>query len=413
MTIRIILEEDVRSAGGPTCPRRARVTLRRVHTWGRLRARWRALDPRVADAAVALFAAVEFQLELLASPAPAEHRGLASLLLLALAVAVLLRRRHPVAAVAIAMGAFVGLEALDAALADHFYLPLVALLAVGYSLGRRAGRAGLAIGVVLLVAGMTGSIALDEVDDDLVNWANDALLLVVAPVAVGRAIRGRAQLNRALRERAARLEAERAASVERAAEEERVRIASELQDLVGHALGAMVIQAAGAKRLAARDPERARAAFGAVESTGRDAMDEMRRLLGVLGSDEAEPALAPQPSLAHIDALVARAQAAGLPTSLRIEGAPGALSAGVDVTAYRVVQEALRAAVGGAGTAHVTVRWADGAVFLEVLDDGLDGARRLLGMRERVALYGGELQTGLRRRGGHAVRARLPTGGVT
>jgi len=136
----------------------------------------------------------------------------------------------------------------------------------------------------------------------------------------------------------------------------------------------------------------------------------------VLRRDDEEIALAPQPSLRHLSALAQRARAAGLPVELSVDGDERALPAGVDLTAYRLVQEALNGAVeeGAAGSAQVILRYRPDGIELEVLDDGTTGdeQRRLAGARERVALYGGQLQAGPRRSGGHAVRARLPVGGA-
>ena len=200
-----------------------------------------------------------------------------------------------------------------------------------------------------------------------------------------------------------------------AAAEERARIANELHDVVAHAMSAMVVQAGGARRLAEKDPARARAAFAAVEETGREALTEIRRLLGVLRHQDDEIALAPQPSLRHLAALVRRVEAAGLPIDLRVDGAERPLPAGVDLTAYRLVQEALDGALnqGAAGSADVLVRYRPDGIDVEVLDDGAAAAQRTLaGVRERVSLYGGQVHAGRRRNGGHAVRAKLPVGGA-
>jgi signal transduction histidine kinase len=177
----------------------------------------------------------------------------------------------------------------------------------------------------------------------------------------------------------------------------------------------MVVQGSVARRLAPSDPDRAALAFAAVESTGREALTEIRSLLGVLRRDDEELALAPQPSLRHLSSLIARTRAAGLPVELAVEGEPTPLTAGVDLTAYRVVQEALRSALeqGEAGRAAVRVRYDDDHVDLRVLDDGrVAPARELPGVRERVTLYGGQLRAGARPDGGHGVRARLPLGGA-
>jgi signal transduction histidine kinase len=229
-------------------------------------------------------------------------------------------------------------------------------------------------------------------------------------------MRHRAQLHETLRAKAAALEAERAERARTVAADERTRIAGELHDVVAHALSAMVVQAGGARRLAERNPAQAGVAFGAVESTGREALAEIRTLLGVLRREDEEIALAPQPSLRHLDGLVRRAQAAGLPVELTVDGEARELPPGVDLTAFRLVQAALTGALeqGAAGHAQVTVRYAPDAVELEVLDDGAGtDDRPLLGVRERVGLYGGRLHAGRRRSGGHAVRAQLPVGGAS
>jgi signal transduction histidine kinase len=164
--------------------------------------------------------------------------------------------------------------------------------------------------------------------------------------------------------------------------------------------------------MAERDPERAETAFGIVETTGREALTELRRLLGVLRREDEELALAPQPSLAHITSLVQRARATGLPVALHVDGEPVPLPAGVDLTAYRLIQEALRRAQdsGGAGSASVGLSYLAGEIRIEVTDDGAAEGRRLLGLRERVAVYGGELEAAATDGGGWRVAARLPAG---
>jgi signal transduction histidine kinase len=234
-------------------------------------------------------------------------------------------------------------------------------------------------------------------------------VIVAAPVLAGRLLRERARLARALRAEASGEGDERWAEL--AVAEERERIAGDLHDVVARALDRMVAEASGADRLVATDPGRAALAFAAVEETGREALTEIRRLLGVLRREDDELALAPQPTLAHVADLVRRARAAGLPVELHVEGAPAPLSAGADLTAYRVVQEALAGAVreGAAASATVVVRYGEAVVDLEVADDG--AARPApMGIEERVALYGGELRTTSPRAGGHALRARLPLG---
>ena len=177
----------------------------------------------------------------------------------------------------------------------------------------------------------------------------------------------------------------------------------------------MVAEATTAERLACTQPDGAEHAFGAVEDTGREALGEIRRLLGVLRREDEELALAPQPSLAHVADLVARVRASGLPVELDVQGERVPLPAGVDLTAYRVVQEALAGAQQAPDprSAAVRLRYGGTELGVEVTDVGEappDGERALLGMHERVALYGGELVAEPVDGSGYAVRARLPLG---
>jgi signal transduction histidine kinase len=197
-----------------------------------------------------------------------------------------------------------------------------------------------------------------------------------------------------------------------------VRIARELHDVVAHAISVIVLQARGGRRVLQSDPGEALQALDAIERAGEQALTEMRRLLGLLRDGDEELALAPQPSLARIDDLAASLAETGLPVVVRVEGTPVSLPPGIDVTAYRIVQEALTNTLKHAGPARasVVVRYEPGAVELEVLDDGPGVAggngsgHGLAGIGERVAVYGGELASGRRPEGGYALRARLPFG---
>jgi len=195
---------------------------------------------------------------------------------------------------------------------------------------------------------------------------------------------------------------------------ERARIARELHDVVAHSVSIIAVQAGAAESLVERDPARAREHLGAVRRTAREALTEMRRLLDVLREDE--PAYAPQPTLATLAALVEETRRAGVPVELVREGSDDPLPPGVDLAAYRIVQEALTNVRRHAGSAptRVRIRHAAGAVEVEVVNgpatspgEGPGGGRGLLGMRERVRLYGGSLDAGPED-GGFAVRARLP-----
>jgi len=177
------------------------------------------------------------------------------------------------------------------------------------------------------------------------------------------------------------------------------------------------VQAGGARRILERDPARAVEAARRIEETGRAALAEMRTLLGILHLADEEAVRAPQPTLQHLGALVAHAREAGLPVELREEGEPRALPAGVDLAAYRIVQEGLTNALKHAGSpTQVTVRWGESDLELTIADRGpgparvasANGGHGLVGMAERVRIYGGELETGRRRGGGFEVTARLP-----
>jgi signal transduction histidine kinase len=377
-------------------------------------ARLRAMDPYRADLLLAAAFLVEGLLEVaLLLPDGSRREGAIALLMVALAGCVAIRRRQPALAAGFGMLLFCVYPALGQEYTEHLVSPFFITLLLIYGIGRHLeGRAlwALTAYAVVLISVFT---AIEGTDETVGNYLLSIGALVIAPVLIGRVLSNRARLNRALREKAERLEHERADRAAAAALEERTRIAGELHDVVAHALSAMVVQASGARRLAERDPARAADAFQTVETSGREALTEIRRLLGVLRRGDEELALAPQPSLRHVDSLVKRLEAAGLPVELGIEGEARDLPIGVDLTAYRVVQEALGGALehGHAGRAHVNLRYGTDQVELEVADDGEVPDRPLLGIRERVALSGGRLQAGARRDGGHVVRAQLPLGG--
>jgi signal transduction histidine kinase len=218
------------------------------------------------------------------------------------------------------------------------------------------------------------------------------------------------------KERAARAEREREERAHVAVADERARIARELHDVVGHSVSVMTVQASAVRRLLRSDQEREREALLIVERTGREALAEMRRMVGVLRRPEEAPALAPQPSLEQLDKLVEQARQAGLPVELRVEGESVQLPAGVDLTAYRLIQEGLTNAIkhARATRAEVFVRYDGDRVELAVSDDGSGssggggGGHGLVGMRERVSVYGGELEAGPGPSGGFRLRATLP-----
>ncbi|WP_329488434.1 histidine kinase [Kitasatospora sp. NBC_01246] len=264
------------------------------------------------------------------------------------------------------------------------------------------------------------------------------IALVAAVGAAGwlgvAAARARRRHRAAIEERGWLLERERESAARTAVDAERARIAAELHDIVSHNVSLMVVQAGAAREVLATMPEEAAAAMSAVETAGRNTMTELRHLLGLLAppqNGEEEPYdvdLSPQPSLSRLSPLIDRIAFAGLPVEMRVSGEPRPLPTGIDVTAYRIIQEALTNALkhGDGAKAEVTVRYADTHLRVEVLNSGpsvLSGGRPttapapakaagtgrgLLGLRERVAVYGGDLDARRRLGGGYRVRARIP-----
>jgi signal transduction histidine kinase len=269
------------------------------------------------------------------------------------------------------------------------------------------GIAAVAITLVLLVdAGA-------DYEDALV-----AYLLFSTAWLLGMSARNRRERAAELEERAAALERTRAAEARRAVVEERNRIAREMHDVVAHHVSVIVVQAEAGPVAVERDPARAVEAFDAISATGKLVLTEMRRLLGVLRTDDAER-LAPQPGADRVSDLVAGVRAAGLDVALTVTGEPHDLPPAVDLSVYRVLQEALTNALRHAGSATVRVRldYGPDAVRLDVVDDGAGGGaggamgsgHGLLAMRERVGLVGGSVTAGPRAGGGGwAVRASLP-----
>jgi signal transduction histidine kinase len=241
---------------------------------------------------------------------------------------------------------------------------------------------------------------------------------------LGMYARSRREYTNVVEERASLLEREREVRAREAVADERARIARELHDMVGHALNLIVIQSGGAQRVFQSKPELARDSLASIESTGRQALTDMERMLGILrGTEGADEALSPQPGLSHVEDLAAQVSQAGLPVEVTVEGTPVALPSSVDLSAYRIIQEALTNALKHAGPAHASVKIRHGSdsLELEITDDGQgpsgeragddEGGRGLIGMRERVGLFGGELSVGPRPEGGFRVHVRLPLGG--
>ena len=325
-----------------------------------------------------------------------------------LPLTLLFRRRRPLAVLAVNIAAWVVIDVNSPINEDPLSLAIVLVIAV-YSVGAHtSGRRAVAGAAMVVAVALSGTIA-DANEGTFVDFLGNAIFFFT--IFGGLWVAGRAIRRRRFRER--ELIVERDVGARAAVAEERARIARELHDVVAHAISVIVLQARGARH--AGEAERDEA-LTAIESTAATALTEMRRLLHMLRADDEAMALAPQPSLHELDHLVAQVRDAGLPVEVRVEGERRELPPGVDVSAYRIVQEALTNALKHAGPARarVSIRYGDDALELEIEDSGAGasngaaGGHGLAGMRERVAVFGGRLDTGPRADGGYAVRARLP-----
>ena len=361
-------------------------------------------DPEHVDRALAAALAVAAQLETWLAPDFSRHRPLDAAVSLVVTGAVAFRRRYPLAAGAAGLTQLVELAFVDDAQNIAVGVAYFCLL---YGVAVWTSQRRFAVAIVALVA--TDLAAATGPRLALKDAVPFAVVTVVA-MLLARRIVGERERRLQLAER------ERDVAAREAVVAERARIARELHDVVAHSVSVMVVQAQAGPRLLAA-PERAREAFDSIESTGREALVELRRLLGVLRGGDEHAATAPQPGLGALDALLAQVREAGLRVDLRIEGEPLRLPAGIDLSAYRIVQEALTNTLKHAGRAEaeVIVRYGPRSVELEILDNGAGprtsangSGHGLVGMRERVVLYGGSLETGSRDGHGFAVRARLP-----
>jgi signal transduction histidine kinase len=360
---------------------------------------WLRRHPWLIDGALVLLLGVVY-----VASALHEHHWLPGL---PLAVATVLplywRRRFPIAVLAI-----VTAVAFADTLAYSSEVPIAPALAI-YSVAahtdrRRSLRASL-VAAALLLGAVGVAVSASHMIPNLIFYA--------AAWIGGDSLGTRRAYTRELEEKADRLEREREAEAARAVAEEQARIARELHDVIAHSLSVIVIQAAAANDVFDSRPDRARNALREIEATGRGALAELRSLLGAV---RGEVEFTPQRGLDQLDKVVDQVRAAGLNVAVSIEGAPRPLPAGVDLSAYRVVQEALTNTLkhAQASKADVVIRYGDDTLDVQVQDDGRgngDGGGTgsgLIGMRERVTTYGGSLDAGPAERGGFAVRARFP-----
>ena len=323
-----------------------------------------------------------------------------------IAIPLLWRRRRPVVA-ALAVLAAVALQSAILGLDAFPATAAIGLIAASYAIGAYAERREAIAGAALLAAGLAGHAAAFHPDAVPI-----ALLGAGAvPWTAGRILRAQRLVTREVLDRLGEAEHGREREARAAVTGERMRVARELHDAVAHNVSVIAIQAAGADGILERDPERAAQCAELIESVAGEALAELGRLTG----DQTGP----EPSLARVDDLIGRARDGGLPVELHVEGEPAPLPAGVDLAAFRIVQEALANASKHAGAAHawVHVRYAPRAVEVEVRDDGRGpkaarpaGGHGLVGMRERAALYGGTIDISARPHEGFQVKARLPVG---
>jgi signal transduction histidine kinase len=385
---------------------------RAVATLGRVtrRPRGESLDRIVA---AVLIVAAEIELWV-GSATPGLPKGLGAALAIIVGGSVALRRRHPLA---VGITVMLAINLIFLVGANNYSVPLtLGWMCALYALAVWTDTRGFLIGLAVLAG--SDLVAAAGPSTEVGDAVFFAVVPSVAMVIARRAVRERQLLAETLAARAEVLERDHEARANQAVAEERARIARELHDLVAHNVSVMVVQA-GVERHAL-PPEQAstREALTSIEQAGRQALTEARRLLGMLRRGDQHEELEPQPSLDRLDLLVEQIQRAGLPVTVSIEGEGAQLPAGLDLCAYRIVQEGLTNALKHAGAARVDVlvRYEPHALVIEVRDDGRgaahvngDGAGQgLIGMRERVALYDGELEAGPYETGGFRVRAQLP-----
>lgn len=341
-------------------------------------------------------------------------RGLIAIAVLATAIALLWRRRAPLAS-AITVAALIQGTSAAWNVPDTIVSPGIVLMCSAFALGTyaplRRAAAGLATFVIALLA--TSALKGKGFGDFFFLASLYAVLW-----GAGRIVRSRHALAVQLADRAAVLEHERDEQSVIASANERARIARELHDVVAHCVNVMVLQAGAERRLVADERPQTAQALQTIEETGRQALGELRRLLGIVRSEHRDVPLEPQPTLSDLPTLVKRVNTSGLQTTLRVRGDPRTLPPGLELSAYRIVQESLTNALKHAPDAHATVdvRYRTDALELDITNDrgstpatDTTGAGAgIIGMRERVALFAGTLEAGAQRDGGFRVRARLP-----
>ena len=379
----------------------------------------RRFDPAVADRLLAAAMILGLAAET-AAYANGDGGRMAVSAALAIAIATLaVRRSRPLIPLALILVADLAIATLEPGFFNTTAVPFLALMVAIYSVARHVSGAR---GIWICVAAIAIAAVMTLLGGDIDGPSQYLWLLLLggAPTVVGRTLRNRRRIQDELRARTRDLERESELRAMRAVDDERVRIAGELQAVVANGVSAMVVQAEGVPRvIAAGETERAAESLALIEETGRDALAEMRRLLGVLRHDGDKGALAPQPTLAQAGRLVERARGLGLEVAVELEGERVELPAGIDLAAYRVLEETLdSAAHEGAKTATMVIAYANDELRLEVRDDRVAAEREGEPLRrdryERVRLYGGRVRAEPRDDGpGQRLLARMPLEGVS
>ncbi len=403
-TSRVLLEEE---ATGP-CPR-----------YGRPVSRIEGIVREHGVDLLIVLAALESALEVAVQPAPSTTPWLAAPAIAIPVLALLARRRHPFAAPVALYALCAALSFADGRLVvlpvGVFAASMAAALLLGTLHDDARARLGLAIAL-----GSTTVVVANDPTRTAGEFISIPGLILIAWLA-GRVLRDRGRQADAAEERAARAEHERATGARIAIAEERARIAREMHDIVAHAVSVMVLQVGAVRHGMPPALARETDTLREVEKTGRTALAEMRRLLGAMREDGDRAEMAPQPGLGRLDALCASVRRAGLPVDLHVEGDPHPLPPAIDLSAYRIVQEGLTNALkhAGASRADVAVRYGARELRIEVRDDGRgasgndDGlGHGLVGIGERVKLYGGEMAAGTANGGGFVLTTRLPLEGA-
>jgi signal transduction histidine kinase len=375
----------------------------------------RRLDPTALDYLVAALLLVAFQVQIWTA-GHGHSRWQQAVTAVAITFAVAIRRRWTLQALVVVSAAFAAqLVFFDHQTGQGGPYPVSLLLlfyGAGAFLDRRLALLGLGISAALGIA-----TSLNK-SSSLLAALFGVVAFVLLPWIVGRARRLALQREHVARELAEQVDSDRELHVQAAAVGERVRLAREIHDVIAHSVSVMVIQAAGARTVMDLEPDRAERALRSVERAGREALAEMRRLLGILADGNELRALAPQPGLEDLPELVASIRAAGLQTSLRIDGEPVTVSPGLSLCAYRIVQEALTNTLkhAGATQAEVNVCWCPDALQIKVIDAGCgpvevapgSSGHGIIGMCQRAALQGGVVEAGAAPGGGFVVQARIP-----